>query len=619
MLVNEGGGEVLEFDGRRALRRLRGREGRLPLHARDRAASRATPRSRASATTRCSSSRRCSTALSRRRRRARAHARARRAADAARAGDGRRSAGGARARSRRRDPRLAMLVEPMLGVTLTPTMARASREDQRDPLARGAQGGLPRAARAGRGLRARAHRGGARRRRLRARASTSAWSGNRSPLETAADGRTSATGSPSEDPGARGRAHGAARLHRLALVPRGVPGLRGLRLLPAAHDGPASRPRRSSTAPTSGSTVEDLGLRRTLLRGAGARRCSDEQAGEAPPRRHGAAQRPAGARPDSLGGRGAHARRRDPGGLRPQARLARALGRVPGVRGVSKLAEAFAVIPLVKRALPEARLPMEDATRARRDARGAAIARRALRRACRARAGRRGRGGRARPGARRCSRCAAASSPPTTGSSTRRSPPTSRATTTPRERPRSTTAAARNLVAPLLAATAGGSVLPCAAPGARGPLADAGVARRRRWRSRSRCSPGQSATPSTRASKALRRPGYELQRLMGTREPTARQLEVGRPRSTRYCASRKARHYRRTIPQCPRAPAQERLDPSVFRLPVETDPGGLLLGRLLQPHQDPARGRGSPSARDHAGVPEAATRCSAGSTRRWRS
>ena len=35
--------------------------------------------------------------------------------------------------------------------------------------------------------------------------------------------------------------------------------------------------------------------------------------------------------------------------------------RVPGLRGVVKLAEAMAVIPLVKRALPEARLPMQDA------------------------------------------------------------------------------------------------------------------------------------------------------------------------------------------------------------------------------------------------------------------
>ena len=38
----------------------------------------------------------------------------------------------------------------------------------------------------------------------------------------------------------------------------------------------------------------------------------------------------------------------------------KAAQRVPGVRGVVKLAEAMAVIPLVKRALPEARLPMQD-------------------------------------------------------------------------------------------------------------------------------------------------------------------------------------------------------------------------------------------------------------------
>src|SRR2546427_5890637 len=39
----------------------------------------------------------------------------------------------------------------------------------------------------------------------------------------------------------------------------------------------------------------------------------------------------------------------------------RATERFPGLRGVTKMAEAFAVIPLVKRALPEAKLPMQDA------------------------------------------------------------------------------------------------------------------------------------------------------------------------------------------------------------------------------------------------------------------
>ena len=38
-----------------------------------------------------------------------------------------------------------------------------------------------------------------------------------------------------------------------------------------------------------------------------------------------------------------------------------AIERVPGLRGVAKLGEAMAVIPLVKKALPEAKLPMQDA------------------------------------------------------------------------------------------------------------------------------------------------------------------------------------------------------------------------------------------------------------------
>src|SRR5262249_61014422 len=38
------------------------------------------------------------------------------------------------------------------------------------------------------------------------------------------------------------------------------------------------------------------------------------------------------------------------------------MGHVPGMRGVVRLGEAMAVIPLVRRALPEAKLPFEDLT-----------------------------------------------------------------------------------------------------------------------------------------------------------------------------------------------------------------------------------------------------------------
>src|SRR2546423_10006462 len=39
---------------------------------------------------------------------------------------------------------------------------------------------------------------------------------------------------------------------------------------------------------------------------------------------------------------------------------ARATRGLPGLRGITRLAEAFAVIPMVKKALPEAQLPMQD-------------------------------------------------------------------------------------------------------------------------------------------------------------------------------------------------------------------------------------------------------------------
>src|SRR5687768_6175036 len=38
----------------------------------------------------------------------------------------------------------------------------------------------------------------------------------------------------------------------------------------------------------------------------------------------------------------------------------RAVDPIPAVRGIARLGEAFAVIPLVKRGLPEARLPFQD-------------------------------------------------------------------------------------------------------------------------------------------------------------------------------------------------------------------------------------------------------------------
>ena len=46
----------------------------------------------------------------------------------------------------------------------------------------------------------------------------------------------------------------------------------------------------------------------------------------------------------------------------PKPRMRGRAQRLAGVRGVVRLGEAMAVIPLVKRALPEARLPFQDTT-----------------------------------------------------------------------------------------------------------------------------------------------------------------------------------------------------------------------------------------------------------------
>ena len=226
------------------------------------------------------------------------------------------------------------------------------------------------------------------------------------------------------------------------------------------------------------------------------------------------------------------ARRHDRRRLGAQAALHGRVDGVPGVRGVVRLGEAMAVIPLVKRALPEARLPFQDARSWRRGGRR------------RRRAAAHARGGRWRGEAavaalsvcRRSSRCAAATSPPTTASSTRRSPPTSATTTTRATPPRSTTAAARTSWRRCSPPTSRASR--CCASAVERPVA-AGrrrgggrVGRRRRRGLRLVRAPRRLARRARAAP-----PGHELQRAVGTREPTARSSRSAAPRSPRSCAA----------------------------------------------------------------------------------
>jgi uncharacterized protein YqhQ len=201
---------------------------------------------------------------------------------------------------------------------------------------------------------------------------------------------------------------------------------------------------------------------------------------------------------------------------------ARATDRVPGVRGVAKLAEAFAVIPLVKRALPEARLPMQDVKTL--GAMGSAsLLGQALRRS-------RGRSVASEAAVALLSMAPAmlalrggdlASYHGVEHKSIAAYEQDGEAAEATKEHDR----CGSNLVAPmLLSTTAGGAAVRRA--GIRGPAAEAIVGLGSiafavevfAWSERH---------SDTAMARLLRRPGHEIQRIVGTREPTAEQLEVG--------------------------------------------------------------------------------------------
>ncbi len=196
--------------------------------------------------------------------------------------------------------------------------------------------------------------------------------------------------------------------------------------------------------------------------------------------------------------------------------------RVPGLRGVTRLAEAFALVPIVKAGLPEARLPMQDA-RTLVTMSVAALGGHAVRRA----------GPRTLAGE---SAVAAASLLPAL-LALRHGDLASyhgvehkaigayeqgaEAADATKEHDR----CGSNLVAPMLVSSVAGS-LAARRAGLHGSATDAVVALGSLgvavevflWSERHASSP---------LSRALRRPGHELQRLLGTREPSEEQLEVG--------------------------------------------------------------------------------------------
>lgn len=197
---------------------------------------------------------------------------------------------------------------------------------------------------------------------------------------------------------------------------------------------------------------------------------------------------------------------------------------VPGARGVVKLGEAMLVIPLVKRGLPEAQLPFQDASVLGTMA-GAAVVGSLLRRRV--------------SGLRGEALLAAVSVAPSLfalrggdlaayhGVEHKAIAAYESGDADARDAPKEHDRCGSHLMAPMLTANVAGTALlrrlvekPTAAQGAALSIASLGLA--------VEVFSWSEKHAATRSARVLRRPGHELQRVLGTREPTERQLEVGR-------------------------------------------------------------------------------------------
>jgi uncharacterized protein YqhQ len=199
-------------------------------------------------------------------------------------------------------------------------------------------------------------------------------------------------------------------------------------------------------------------------------------------------------------------------------------GRMPGVRGPLRLAEAVAVLPAVRRALPAARLPFED-WRVLAATGGTLVLTAALRR----------RGG---PSASRETAVQALGMVPALvalrdrdlaayhGVEHKAIAAYEQGADDPAGVPKEHDRCGSNLIAPMMLLSGGGTVLlerlverPSALARAGVGIGGASVAVEMfAWSDRNHGSP---------LARAFHRPGREIQRLVATKEPTPEQLEVG--------------------------------------------------------------------------------------------
>jgi uncharacterized protein YqhQ len=200
------------------------------------------------------------------------------------------------------------------------------------------------------------------------------------------------------------------------------------------------------------------------------------------------------------------------------------LAELPGLRGVARLGEAFALIPLVKRRLPEVQLPFQDARVAASMVASSALAALIRRRGARTTASE--------------GVVALLSIAPTAialkDSDLAAYHGVEHKAIAGYERDTDAALAAKehercgsNLVAPMMITTVAGNAVARALLGSVGPLTGAVVTVASAavavelfgWSERHRDTP---------IARALKAPGNEMQRRFATREPTAHQLDVGR-------------------------------------------------------------------------------------------
>jgi uncharacterized protein YqhQ len=197
---------------------------------------------------------------------------------------------------------------------------------------------------------------------------------------------------------------------------------------------------------------------------------------------------------------------------------------LPGLRGIARLGEAFALLPVIKRRVPEVQLPFEDAKVLAAMAASSVVT-----------AGARRLGGRT---ATNELLLAALGLAPTAfalrDSQLAAYHGVEHKAIAGYEQDKDAADVAKehdrcgsNLVAPMIISTVAGNLIVRTVLGLRGPVAGtavtlAGVAvsvEMFAWSERN---------SETALAQAFRKPGYEMQRLFATKEPTAEQLEVGR-------------------------------------------------------------------------------------------